>query len=187
MFDAQCDFAAIAYGADDEPDRLLRDFAEHLRRSGYRVVGAIQHHNVHSPDIAEIGAVMLPGAELVGLGHHRGNGAHGCQIDTDLLAGIARTIATCIEEGVDLVILNRFGKLEAEGRGLIRLIEQATDADIPVVTAVPQHRFAAWVKYSNGMSVRLPCRRPALDVWWQAVAGRAVSRVGAGAFCAIAK
>jgi predicted CoA-binding protein len=45
MFDAQCDFAAIVYGANDEPDRLLHDFAEYLRRSGYRVVEAIQHHS----------------------------------------------------------------------------------------------------------------------------------------------
>jgi hypothetical protein len=29
-------------------------------------------------------------------------------------------------------MVNRFGKLEASGRGLIRLIKRAVDADIPV-------------------------------------------------------
>jgi nucleoside-triphosphatase THEP1 len=185
MFDAQCDFAAIAYAADDDPDGLLLAFAEALRRSGYRVVGAIQH-GVHAPGVAELGAVMLPNEEIVNFGHQRDDSAHGCHIDDERLAGIARAIASAIEQGVDLVIVNRFGKLEAQGRGLIRLIGQAVDADIPVVTAVPEHRFAAWVKYSDGMSVRLPCRRAALDAWWRSVAGRGIGRAG-GAFCAVAK
>ena len=186
MFDAQCDFAAIAYGVAHDPDRLLLDFAEDLRRSGHRVVGAIQH-GAHSPDAAELGAMLLPGEQVVNLGHHRGNNPHGCGINAGRLAGIARTIAASIEEGVDLVIVNRFGKLEAQGHGMVRLIRQAVDADIPVVTAVPEHRFAAWVRYSGGMSVRLPCRRAALDAWWQSVAGRATGLSGGGAFCAIAK
>jgi nucleoside-triphosphatase THEP1 len=186
MFDAQCDFAAIAYGVDDSPDRLLRDFAEDLRRSGHRVVGAIQHA-VDSPVAAELGAVMLPGEEIVDLGHHHDDNAHSCGIDTKRLASIARAITAAIQEGVDLVIINRFGKLEVQGDGLIRLIGQAVDADIPVVTAVPEHRFTAWIKYSDGMSVRLPCRRAALDAWWQSVAGRVGGRTGGGVFCAVAK
>ena len=40
MFDAQCDFAAIAFEVGDDPDGLLLQFAEDLRRSGHRVVGA---------------------------------------------------------------------------------------------------------------------------------------------------
>ena len=42
MFDAQCDFAAVAYGIGDDPDRLLLDFAKDLRGSGLRVAGIIQ-------------------------------------------------------------------------------------------------------------------------------------------------
>jgi hypothetical protein len=54
------------------------------------------------------------------------------------------------------------------------------------ITAVPAHRFAAWVKYSDGMSVRLPCRRAALDEWWGSVAGGVNERRGA-CFCAFVK
>jgi nucleoside-triphosphatase THEP1 len=117
----------------------------------------------------------------VNLGHRSpGDDIRGCQIDN------ARTIEAAIEEGGDLVIVNRFGKLEAAGRGLIRLIKQAVDADIPVITAVPAHRFAAWVKYSNGMSVRLPCRRDAVDGWWESVCGGVHERRGVS-FCAVVK
>ena len=42
MFDAQCDFAAVVYGVRDNPDRLLLDFTEDLRRSGVRTAGLLQ-------------------------------------------------------------------------------------------------------------------------------------------------
>ena len=42
MFDAQCDFAAVVYGLRDNPDRLLLDFTEDLRRSGVRTAGLVQ-------------------------------------------------------------------------------------------------------------------------------------------------
>jgi nucleoside-triphosphatase THEP1 len=189
MFDAQCDFAAVAYGLHDDPDRLLLQFANDLRRSGCRVAGFVQR-GVHPLEAAgsnaDFGAVLLSGPEIVSLGHYRDHDAHCCEIDAERLAAIGRAIAQAVEEGVDLVILNRFGKLEAQGRGLIQLIGQAIAADIPVVTAVPEHRFAAWVRYSDGMSVRLPCYRAALDAWWQSVTGQAGDRA-AGGFCATVK
>ena len=60
------------------------------------------------------------------------------------------------------------------------------DADIPVITAVPVHRFAAWGEYSDGMSMRLPCGRAALDAWWESVGGGA-NRRDVACFCAVTK
>jgi hypothetical protein len=42
VFDAQCDLAAVVYGAGDDPDRLISDFAADLCRSGCRPVGVVQ-------------------------------------------------------------------------------------------------------------------------------------------------
>ena len=68
--------------------------------------------------------------------------------------------------GADLVIVNRFGRQEREGKGLSYLIERALSADIPVVIAVPSHRFADWIKFADGMSVKLRCDRDSLEAWW---------------------
>ena len=186
MFDAQCDFAAVAYGIDDDPDRLLLGFAADLRRAGLRPAGIVQLRP-HQRDDDRLDAVMLSNQQAVGLGHDRARGRHQCQLDPGGIADIARAITAAIRDGADVVIINRFGKLEAEGRGLIDLIEQAVAADIPVLIAVPEHRFAAWIKYCGGMSVRLPCRRAALDQWWQSVAGRSIAPADAGTFCELAK
>jgi nucleoside-triphosphatase THEP1 len=170
-----------------DPDRLLLDFAEDVRGSGLRVAGIIQLGRARAPGNSELDAIVLPSAERVNLGHHRTGDAIGCRPDSRRLAGVARVIVAAIAEGVHLVVINRFGKLEAEGRGLIHLIRTAVDADSPVVTAVPEHRFAAWLNYSDGMSVRLRCHRAALDHWWQSVARGTPGRTACGTFCEISK
>jgi len=65
------------------------------------------------------------------------------------------------------VIINCFGKRERDGQGLGFLIERAVNADIPVVIAVSSHRFADWIKFAGGMTVKLSCDRKALDAWWR--------------------
>jgi nucleoside-triphosphatase THEP1 len=164
MFDAQCDFAAVVYGEKDDPDRLLLDFTEDLRRSGVRTAGLVQvDRSKGQSDDREIQTVVLSSGDVVPVTHNRNLGATGCGLDCRQLASIAKLIEATIHAGTGLVVINRFGKLEAEGKGLIDLIRQAAEADIPVLIAVPEHRFAKWIKHSAGMSVRLPCRRAALD------------------------
>jgi hypothetical protein len=67
---------------------------------------------------------------------------------------------------------------ELAGKGLCSLIERAAGADIPVVIAVPAHRFADWIKFVGGMCVKLRCEREALDEWWHRVAIRNPGRLG---------
>jgi nucleoside-triphosphatase THEP1 len=188
MFDAQCDFAAVVYGARDNPDRLLLDFTEDLRRSGVRTAGLIQLNSwMGQSDHHDVRTVVLSSGEIVPVTHDRDLGPTGCGLDCGQLASIAKIIETAIHEGADLVVINRFGKLEAKGKGLIELIQKAAEADIPMLIAVPEHRFAGWIKYSAGMSVRLPCRRAALDRWWRSVAMEASGRSTATTFCAFVK
>jgi hypothetical protein len=77
-----------------------------------------------------------------------------------------------MDQGADLVIVNRFGRQEREGKGLSYLVDRALSADIPVVIAVPSHRFADWIKFADGMSVKLHCDRDSLHAWWDAVSAR---------------
>ena len=97
----------------------------------------------------------------------------GCRLDLGQLLDAGEQVASAIDQGADLVIVNRFGRQEREGKGLSYLVERALSADIPVVIAVPSHRFADWIKFADGMSVRLRCNRRSLDAWWSAVSARA--------------
>jgi len=55
-------------------------------------------------------------------------------------------------------------------------MERAVDADIPVVIAVSSHRFADWIRFAGGMSVKLACDRRALNVWWRNLSPRTRGR-----------
>jgi hypothetical protein len=187
MFDAQCDLAAIVYTARDDPDRLLLDFVGDLRRAGCRPLGFVQLDRIQSCDAHTIRLLRLPSGDVVSLRHDPAPDARQCGFETERLVDTAGAIAAGLGEGADLVVINRFGKLEAEGKGLIDLIRRAGEADIPVLIAVPEHRFEMWTRYSCGMSVRVSCNRGALDRWWQSVSGGAICAGAAPTLCAIDK
>jgi hypothetical protein len=171
MFDSQCDLAALVYERGDDPDQLLRDFAADLNGRGHRAVGLVQtgHHCVDAPKLS---AMLVHTGEELQLFQDLGTCATGCRLDVGQLLDAGSQVASAIEQGADLVIVNRFGRQECEGKGLSYLIERALSADIPVVIAVPSHRFTDWIKFSDGMSVKLHCNRAALDGWWNAISAR---------------
>lgn len=95
------------------------------------------------------------------------------------LAHVAAVIAEAAHDGVDLVIVNRFGKHELDGGGLLQEIAAAIETDVPALIAVPEWNFAAPTSYCGGMSVKLACGSESLHAWWRSVgasAGRAARR-----------
>jgi hypothetical protein len=93
----------------------------------------------------------------------------GSRLDVRQLIGAGQRIAAILDEGADILIINRFGRQERDGKGLAYLIERALDADIPVVIAVPSHHFSEWIKFAAGMTVKLHCDRESLDAWWHLI------------------
>jgi hypothetical protein len=170
MFDSQCDLAALVYEQHQDPDRILREFADELNRGGYRAVGLVQLGR-HCAD-AGLSAMLVHTGEQLHLVQDLGTCSEGCRLDVGQLLDAGQRIAGAIEAGADLLIVNRFGRQEREGKGLCHLVEHALGADIPVVIAVPSHRFADWIKFAEGMSVKLSCDRESLDAWWRVVSAR---------------
>ena len=186
MFDAQCDLAALVYDEHEDPDAVLREFAADLNARGVRAVGMVQAGACADSSLS---AVLVHSGETLLLAQDFDPDAKGCRLDVGRLQNAGERVAGAIEAGADLVIINRFGKREQNGKGLGHLIDKALGADIPVVIAVGSHRFGDWIKFVGGMTVKLPCRRDALDTWWQNVSAR-LPRLADGdreTFCEIAK
>jgi nucleoside-triphosphatase THEP1 len=175
MFDAQCDLAALVYERDQDPDAVLRGFAADLNARGFRAVGMVQTGQCAD---ASLSAVLVHNGEVLALAQDPTSPASGCKLDLRRLQDAAARVAGAMEEGADLVIINRFGKRERDGKGLSRVIERALDADIPVVIAVSSERFADWIKFAGGMSVKLACDPTALGQWWNNISMRASEGVG---------
>ena len=171
MFDSQCDLAALVYEQGQDPDFVLRGFASDLNARGYRAVGLVQlgQHCVDRPGLS---ALLVHSGQQLELLQDLGACATGCRLDVGQLLNAGTELANVIDQGADLLIINRFGRQEREGKGLLYLVERALSADIPVVIAVPCHRFAEWIRFTDGMSVRLNCDRGSLNGWWRAVSAR---------------
>jgi hypothetical protein len=162
MFDSQCDLAALVYEAGQDSDAILREFAADLNARGRRAVGLVQLGR-HCMDVPNMSAMLVHSGEELPLLQNLGACATGCRLDVGRLLDAGSRVARALEDGADIVIINRFGRQEREGKGLAYLIERALSADIPMVIAVPAHRFADWIRFAGGMSVKLRCDRDALD------------------------
>jgi hypothetical protein len=167
MFDAQCDLAALVYTEGENPDDVLHEFASDLNESGHLAVGIVQlgRHRID----ADLSATLIPTGEQLRLHQNLAHDPARCRLDIERLTNAGERIARTLDEGGDILIVNRFGRQERKGGGLAHLIERALDADIPVVIAVPSHYFADGITFAGGMTVKLRCDRKSLDAWWRLV------------------
>ena len=63
------------------------------------------------------------------------------------------------------MILNRFGKAEAEGGGLRPVFARAMEAGIPVLTAVRAPYIEAWAQFHGHLASDLPADIDAVLAW----------------------
>lgn len=98
-----------------------------------------------------------------------GPGAKTCHLAGDGAVAAAVTVRRDIAGGCDLVMLNKFGKLEAEGGGLRDAFGAAIEAGIPVLTSVSAKFVAAWESFAAPLFVVVPDDADRIDAWWQAV------------------
>jgi nucleoside-triphosphatase THEP1 len=169
MFDAHCDLAALVYEPDQDPDAILRDFASDLTARGFRVVGMVQAGQCADSSLS---AVLLHNGEKLLLAQDFDPAASGCRLDVGRLQNAGARVAGALEAGADLLIINRFGKRERDGRGVAYLIERALEAHTPAVIAVSSHRLAEWIKFAGDITVKLACDRHGLGAWWRDVSVR---------------
>jgi nucleoside-triphosphatase THEP1 len=126
---------AIVYGAEQAAaDAVLTSVARVLAGLGTRLAGAVQH-NPSRPDRCRCDMVLedLATGEIIAISEDRGPEARGCRLNPAALEQLVGAAAASLERGADLLIVNRFGKREAEGRGFRAIIETAVTSGVPVL------------------------------------------------------
>jgi hypothetical protein len=180
--------AAIVYAGEVYPEALFQALVDRCRARGYVLAGAVQH--AAFPGARHRCEVMLEdlaSGHLTRLFEHRGSGARGCRLDQAALADAIAGIEGSLETGPDLLVLNKFGKVECEGGGLRDLIGRAVDRGIAVVIAVPQRNLEAWRSFAGDCATELSGEPREIERWIDAarrgVGGRQqdpMQRAGSG-------
>ncbi|MBV9586178.1 MAG: DUF2478 domain-containing protein, partial [Alphaproteobacteria bacterium] len=80
--------------------------------------------------------------------------------------------------GCDLVLLNKFGKLEAAGNGLAGAFRAAIAAELPLLTSISPAHDPAWRRFADREFAILPPDAAAIDRWRRAIL--ATQREGQG-------
>jgi hypothetical protein len=106
----------------------------------------------------------LLGGDEIKISLDRGNEARGCRLDPDAFARIGAWIERAVLARVDLLIINKFGREEAHGRGLRPVIAEAL---IPLLIGVPTRNFCDFLTFVGGATTRLQPDIEAITAWCQ--------------------
>ncbi len=96
--------------------------------------------------------VDLATRKRFGISQDLGSQAEGCRLDAHGIAEFVALFDRASHQDVELLILNRFGKAEAEGGGLRPVFARAMEAGIPVLTAVRTPYTEAWSQFHGHLA-----------------------------------
>lgn len=145
---------AIVYRPGAQIDHVMGLVAKHLEHQGWRLAGFIQL-NEPRPDGSRCDMTLreLRSGERLPISARRGRYARGCMLDVaELVRGVA-LVSKTLEQQPDLLIVNKFGKIEVGGGGFRAIIAEAIERGVPVLIAVPAANLDAWHAFAGGLAV----------------------------------
>ena len=148
--------AAVVYHAGFRIDDFLTRVADRLRADGINLAGVLQENARDATGVCS--AMTL--VDLTSRGRFRisqdlGSQAEGCRLDAQGLAEIGALLDRPLDHDIELLVLNRFGKAEAEGGGLRSAFVRAMEAGIPLLTVVRSPYTEAWSEFHDGLAINL--------------------------------
>jgi hypothetical protein len=165
--------AAIFYDKGFRIDDFMASVAARLDAEGIRVSGMVQENFGDDPTCSVMTLVDLGSSGRFGISQHLGEHAEGCRLDPHGLADAGSRLDHSLAGGADLLVLNKFGRAEAEqGGGLRSAVARALDLGVPVLTAVRPPYTHAWADFHGGLAAQLAPDLDAVVAWCRAAAAR---------------
>lgn len=148
----------VTGGMRGQADVVLAEVAAQLRAEGVALAGVVQVNEDFDPARpCHMDLHILTGTQVVRISQNLGALSKGCRLDPAGLEQAVGLVARALDAGPQLLVVNKFGKQEADGRGFRPLIGQALAAGIPVLTAVNAGNRAAFEAFADGIGVALAC------------------------------
>ena len=162
---------AIVYADEVYPDAAFRMLVQRGRALGLTLAGVMQHQAFAGGDRrCDVILEDLPSGHRTALFENRGAGARGCRLDQAALAEATARVEGSLEHVPQLLVLNKFGKVECDGGGLRDLIASAIDRGIPVIIGVPERNLDAWRSFAGEFATELPDDAGRIAGWVEQIA-----------------
>lgn len=163
--------AAVLYtgGKGGAADAVLAEAVEVLAAEGWRLGGSVQFNRaVEDRCACDMTLKDLGSGRVVEISEDRGPLARGCRLNSVALEELTGLAAASLTQGVDLLVVNKFGKRETEGHGFRQAIEAAAVLGVPVIALVSYDNLAGWAEFAGGMDERLEADLGAILSWCRA-------------------
>jgi len=160
--------AAVFYrdGEGGAADRVLAAAASRFRAEGVRLGGVIQHNSdCGDRSCCTMTLEDLASGQMIKISEDRGPHATGCRLDSSALEEAVGLVASAIDAGADVLIINKFGKRECEGHGFRSVIDAALSAGIPVLAGVNEQSASGWKEYAQDMGQVLSLDEETVLAW----------------------
>ncbi|MBU6456222.1 MAG: DUF2478 domain-containing protein [Bradyrhizobium sp.] len=158
---------AAVIGADSQfVQTLFATVVADWRAAGVKVVGVIAETHGLADRSCSAGFLRdIATGKLFSIYLETAPSHTSCHLDADGVNAASASLMLQVQTG-DLVVLSKFGKLEAMRSGLTGAFEAAIAAGKPVLTAVSEKHRDAWRAFAPDATF-LPAEKTALEAWWR--------------------
>lgn len=158
--------AAIVYANDEYPDAIFKWIVSECRSRNLVLSGVLQHPACEGSDRrCDVLLEDLASGYRTPLFDDRGAGARGCRLDVAALIDASMKVERSLDNGPALLVLNKFGKVEADGGGMCGLMAKALERGIPAIIGVPARNLDAWRNFSGEFSAELSENADEIRKW----------------------
>jgi len=149
----------LGYVMMDDPkvlDTTLANVAHNLLSHGLRVSGVVQINTEREKDHkCDMDVKVLPTGPTICISQSLGSGSTGCRLNPDALEAAVELVSKDLEGGSDILLINKFGKHEAEGRGFRELIGTALAQDVPVLVGLNGLNKTAFQEFAGNLQTEV--------------------------------
>lgn len=152
-------------------DRLLADIAARLEARGWPLAGVVQHNTEAAGQVkCDMDLQVLGRPDRVRISQRLGAAALGCRLDPEGLETAVAMVERALSAETRLLIVNKFGKTEVEGRGVRSLIGEALAQGVPVLVGLKPENLPGFMAFAEGFAHPLPAEPGAIIDWCNALA-----------------
>lgn len=156
-----------------QTDPLLAQVAEMAMAQGLKCIGSVQYNSMPADlRICDMDVKVLPDGPTLRISESRGTEARGCRLDPNALETAVALTLQALDTKPELLIVNKFGKHEAFGRGFRPVIADALERGIPVLVGVNTLNKDAFLEFTSGCGELLDPDVRAVLNWVAEATGR---------------
>lgn len=158
--------AAVVYATGDRIQEFFAQVARRIEGAGVAAAGLLQHSlQGGASDRCMFEMEDLGAGRRYPISQDLGPESSACAIDHAAVAAASVVLRRAIASRPDVVLVNKFGALEAAGEGLRQEMTEIVAAGLPLLTTVNREHLADWRGYVGTTGAELPMDVDAVLAW----------------------